>query len=164
MRKTVHESAEAMAAKGLTNGCVAITPLEFYWRADNREWTPSQLGVIQQGDLFAPKEQLDAMAERVPWEFRLKYRESSTGREDDGKVLAWSLYQGFRRFRAQTGADATALEMVAKKVRDSIFDPEKTTFAILGTHSRFGHWMISALYHLPTAIIESDDQRGGHLF
>jgi hypothetical protein len=164
MRKTVYESAEAMKAKGLTSGCVEIEPLSFYWKPDKKEWTASQRQVIDQGDLFATKRQLKALADRVPWEFRLKYRERSTGLEEDGKVLSWDLYQGFRRFRGQTQDDQAALETVAQRVNGSIFNPEKTTFAIIGTHSRFGHWMISTLYHLPTDVIRSDVRKGGHLF
>lgn len=164
MRKTVHDSAEAMEAKGLTNGCVEITPIELYWRSDDKEWTAAQLKVIQQGDLFATKEQMQSLADRVPYQFRLKYREKATGREDDGKVLAWSYYQGFRRVRQQCGDDTIALERIADRVRGSIFSQDRTVFAILGTHSRFGHWMISSLYHLPTEIVVKDQRQGGHLF
>jgi len=164
MRKTVHESAAAMEAKGLTNGCVKIEPIQLYWKADPKEWTPSQLNVIQQGDLFATKEQMQEHADRVPWQFRLKYREANTGREDDGKVLAWSYYQGFRRARKEEVSDEAALERIAQKVRESIFNPDKTVFAILGTHSRFGNWMISSLYHVPTDVIEKDTRQGGRLF
>ncbi|REJ88262.1 MAG: hypothetical protein DWQ35_19985 [Planctomycetota bacterium] len=160
MSKTVHDSAASMTENGVTNGCVEIEPLEFYWQPDKKEWTASQRNVIQQGDLFATGEQLQGLADRVPWQFRLKYREKSTGREDDGKVLAWSLYQGFRRVRKQASDDEAALATIAERVRAGIFNPAKTTFAILGTHSRFGHWMISALYHLPTAIIEKDQGQG----
>lgn len=164
MRKTVHESAAAMESMGRTNGCVRITPLEFYWKPDRVEWTPSQVEVIQQGDLFTTEDPKRLIAERVPFEFRLKYRENSTSLEFDGKVLAWSLYQGYRRNRAQSNDDETALQSVAKRVRDSIFSTDRAVFAILGTHSRFGHWMISALYHLPTNIVDEDERRGGHLF
>ena len=115
------------------------------------------MSVIQQGDLFATKEQMQGLAERVPWQFRLKYREKNTGREDDGKVLAWSYYQGFRRARKDSANDETALDTIAERVRESIFNPERRVFAILGTHSRFGHWMISALYHSP-----SERNREGH--
>jgi len=164
MRKTVHHSADAMEQKGLTNGCVRIDPIELYWKPDPKEWTPSQLGVIQQGDLFATKEQMQEVADRVPWQFRLKYRETNSGIERDGKVLAWSYYQGFRRARNEVGSDEAALDRVVEKVRASIFNPEKTVFAILGTHSRSGHWMISSLYHVPTEIIEKDNRRGDLLF
>ncbi len=164
MQKTVHESAEAMSAKGLTNGCVEIEPVELYYKKDAKEWTDSQLNVIRQGDLFATKEQMQSLAERVPWQFRLKYKEKRTGREDDGKVLAWSYYQGFRRARGDVDNDEAALEIIANKVRDSIFNPDKTVFAILGTHSRFGHWMISSLYHVPTDVIKKDNRQGGRLF
>lgn len=164
MSKTVHPSAEEMESKGITNGCVEIEPLEFYWKSDPKEWSDSQRQIIHQGDLFATKQQMQEIAERVPWQFRLKYREKNTGREDDGKVLAWSFYQGFRRVRNETEDDESALEKVAERVRGSIFNPEKTVFAILGTHSRFGHWMISALYHVPTEVITKNKRQGGQLF
>jgi hypothetical protein len=164
MRKTIHESAEAMKTRGLTNGCVEIEPIELYWKPDPKEWTTTQMNTILQGDLFASEEQMQSLADRVPWQFRLKYREKNTGRTDDGKVLAWSYYQGFRRARLNLNTDETALETIADRVRGSIFNPEKTVFAILGTHSRFGHWMISSLYHVPTEVIVKDEQKGALLF
>jgi hypothetical protein len=164
MRKTIYETAAAMSEKGLTNGCVEIEPLELYYKKDPKEWTTGQLNVIQQGDLFASKEQMQSLAEQIPWQFRLRYRERKSGREDDGKVLAWSYYQGFLRDRCDAVSDESALELVAEKVRRSIFNPEKTVFAILGTHSRFGHWMISSLYHIPTEIISKDIRKGVPLF
>lgn len=163
MRKTVHPSRESMTENGVTNGCVKIEPLDLYWETDSKEWTPSQLAVINQGDLFATQDQLEGISERVPWQFRLKFRETSTGREDDSKVLAWSYYQGFRRAVRQMNETA-ALDSVADKIRGSIFNPDKTVFGIFGTHSRFGHWMISALYHVPTEIIEADSRKGSRLF
>ena len=164
MSKTIHESAEAMEARGMTNGCVEIEPIELYWKSDPKEWTPNQMNVILQGDLFAPKEQMESLSDRVPWQFRLKYREKNTGRTDDGKVLAWSYYQGYRRARLGVARDEDALEVIADRVRGSIFNPEKTVFAILGTHSRFGHWMISSLYHVPTEVIATDERKGALLF
>lgn len=164
MCKTIHDSAEAMSENGLTNGCVEIEPIELYWKPDNKEWTASQKQTINQGDLFATPSQLRGLAESIPWQFRLKYREKSTGREDEGKVLAWSYYTGYLRNKLRCGDDEQALEEVADKVRSSIFNRDRTVFAILGTHSRFGNWMISALYHVPTAIITAANSRGGCLF
>jgi hypothetical protein len=153
-----------MESLELTNGCVQIEPLEFYWKPDSKKWTSRQRQVILQGDLFASAEQMKSLADRVPWQFRLKYREKHTGRMEDGKLLAWSYYQGFRRARLKLNADEEALQTIAERVKCSIFNPERRVFAILGTHSRFGHWMISSLYHVPTEIIEKDEQKGGLLF
>lgn len=164
MKNTVHPSTQSMEENGVTNGIVEIEPMKLYYEPDKKEWTPGQLNVIQQGDLFATKEQLKSIADRVPWQFRLKYREKHTGREADGKVLAWSYYQGFRRALQRERNEEAALETIIDKIKKSIFNPDKSVFAILGTHSRFGHWMISALYHLDTAIIKKDGRQGGHLF
>ncbi len=97
MKKAVHESTAAMEAKGLTNGCVEIEPIDFYWEPDEKEWTPEQLSAIQLGMSFVSEGEMRSLAERVPWQFRLKYRERSTDVEGDLKVLQWGLYQGFRR-------------------------------------------------------------------
>ena len=159
MKKTVHESAAAMDAKCLTNGCVEIEPIEFYWKGDDKEWTPAQLNVFQQGMLFESANDMKSLADRVPWQFRLKYREKNTGIEADKKVLQWSLYQGFRREKESTLSDEFALLAIAEKMRKRLFDPERTIFAILGTHSLSGHWLISAIYDLPTAVIEKEKRR-----
>ncbi len=158
MQPTVHTSTEAMTEAGITNGCVEIEPIEFYWKRDDKIWTASQIQVMSQGNLFISEDDLKSLADRVPWQFRLKFKEKKPGREDDAKVLAWSLYQGLRR-RLQTMDEDTALAATADTVKKSIFNPDKTVFAIFGTHSRFGHWMISALYHVPTTIIRKHGSR-----
>jgi len=121
-----------MESKGLTNGCVEIEALEFFWKSDSKEWTDSQLQVIQQGDLFATKEQMHEIADRVPWQFRLKYREKNTGREDDGKVLAWSYTRDFAACGAKTKDDNAALEQIAERVRGSIFQSRKNCLRHFG--------------------------------
>lgn len=151
MQPTIFNSTEEMESRGLTNGCVAIEPLELYWKEDKAEWSQSQLQEIRQGDLFATPEQKQAMGERVPWQFRLKYRQVSTGVEEEKKVLAWSYYAGFVRNQSSM-TDEQALDTVIKNVAKSIFNPSRAVFAIFGTHSRFKQWMISGLYHLPREI------------
>ena len=163
MHRTVFASTEEMAGRGLTNGCVKIEPLELYWAPDEKEWSPQQLTTLQQSNMFATKAQMAELAERVPWQFRLKLRETENGQEHDAKVLAWSYYQGLRRALREKN-EREALESVVERIRGSIFNPEKTVFAIFGTHSRFKHWMISSLYHLPTEVIERSTSRGGPLF
>ncbi len=163
MKHTVHSSTEKMTEAGVTNGCVEIEPTEFYWKPDNKKWSDGQLKVMRQGNLFVSDKDLESLADRVPWQYRLKFKEKNSGREDDAKVLAWSLYQGLRR-RLRTMDEDTALKETADAVMKSIFNPEKAVYAIFGTHSRFGHWMISALYHVPTKIIDADTEQGGSLF
>lgn len=152
MNKAIFQGATDLEDQGKTNGLVEIEPIELYWTPDKKEWSPRQKVVLNQGSLFDSKEKMAQLSIRVPWQFRLKYREKATGREDDGKVLAWSYYQGYLRFLRDTGNEEKALNMVADQVKRSIFSNDKTVYAILGTHSRFGHWMISGLYHLPTYI------------
>ena len=152
MRNGVFESTAEMESKGLTNGLVEIEPGEIYWEPETKRWTPSQLDVLPQGQLFLDKSRMSELAERVPWQFKLRFTEKHTGEVFDRKLLAWSYYQGYRRFYRETGDQQAALQMVRDRIYQSIRSEDRTVFAILGTHSRFKHWMISALYHVPNRV------------
>ncbi len=145
-----------MDAKGHSSGCVQIEPLDFYWEPDEKEWTPSQMSVIRQESFFRLWQEPPPLPDRVPWQFRLRYREKSNGIEFDGRVLALDLYEGFRRERKTAASDEFALLAIAERVRKRIFDPARTVFAILGNHAPPGNWMISAIYDLPTEVIEKE--------
>ena len=159
MRQGVFSSIEEMEAGGLTNGLVEIEPVELYWEPEKKEWSPGQINVFNQGNLFHKMEDLKALADRVPWQFKLRFRERSTGREFDQKVLAWSYYQGFRRQLDRLGDEIKALEAVRDHVHRSILAPERAVYVIFGTHSRFGNWMISGVYHLPRECRGDDSGR-----
>lgn len=160
MQSTIHASTKAMENAGLTNGCIEIEPIELYWKPDDQELSEAQMQIVQQQNLFISGEDLKLLADRPKWQYRLKFRELSTGREDDCKVLAWSYYQGLRRNLRQM-SETEALQATADVIRSSIFNPEKTIFGIFGTHSRFKHWMISAIYHVPTKIAAPKVKQGG---
>lgn len=157
MQRAVFASTADMEGKGLTNGLVEIVPMELYWEPEVKKWSPNQLQVLTQGNLLHDEELMRSLADRVPWQFKLRFMEKTTGKEFDQKVLAWSYYQGFRRQLRELGSEEKALAAVRNNVYRSIMNPGRSVFAIFGTHSRFGHWMISGLYHGPRKIC--DQQR-----
>lgn len=161
MRKGIFASTKEMEDQGLTNGLVEIEPIELYWVPEKKEWSTGQMNVFNQGNLFHKMEDLKALADRVPWQFKLRFREKTTGKEFDQKVLAWSYYQGYRRQLDRLGDESRALEAIRDRVHQSILSPERAVYVIFGTHSRFGHWMISGVYHLPR---NCRDEQGVSLF
>ena len=152
MKKGVYESTVQMEEAGLTNGLVEIIPKELHWLPEKKRWSPGQLKVLNQGNLFHDERLMRSLSERVPWQFKLRLTERHTGKEFDQKVLAWSYYQGYRRQLQQTKCEETALSLLRDTIYKSILAPDRKVFAIFGTHSRFGNWMISALYHVPRTI------------
>jgi hypothetical protein len=152
MRKGVFDSTEQMEKQGRTNGLVEIVPTELYWKPEEKTWWAGQLEVLTQGNLFHDEQLMQSLSERVPWQFKLRFTEKSTGREGDQKVLAWSYYQGFRRQLRELGDHQKALSAVRDTIYQSTLSPDRSVFAIFGTHSRFGQWMISGLYHVPKFI------------
>lgn len=107
MRPCVFDSAEAMESKGLTNGMVEITPEELYWEPEEKKWSAGQLSVFNQQNLFHKQIVMESLSERVPWQFKLRFTEKSTGRKCDQKVLAWSYYQGYRNCLSDLGSEKT---------------------------------------------------------
>ncbi len=156
MKQTVHESTAAMEQNGLTNGCVQIVPLRLYWQKEESELTTAQLNVVRQTNMFISNEDLQQIADRMAWQFRLEFRQANSDIVEDAKVLAWSWYQGLRR-RLRKMDDQSALQDTVDFISKSIFNPARTVFAIFGTHSRFGHWMISSLYHVPKEFVQQRD-------
>lgn len=154
LSKSVHSSEEEMEKKGLTNGLVEIEPVELFWERDDSEWTAAQMRVLMQQDLFIENETRRILAERVPWAFRLRYRVKGADKEFNRKVLAWSYYQGYRNNLNSGKDEQEALIAVKKKVESSILNPNKSVFAILGTHFQFKSWMVSAIYHVPKSIVK----------
>ncbi len=151
MQKSVHQSTADMDAKGITNGLVEIQPHELYWEPEEKKWSASQLAELKQTDLFYGEAQQRSLGERVPWQFKLRLTEKNTGKQFDQKVLAWSYYQGYTRQLDRLGDPQKALAAVRETVYQSIMKTDRAVFAIFGTHSRFQHWMISGLYHVPKA-------------
>jgi len=160
MKRCVHESRLAMEAKGLTNGCVEIDPIELYWTEEEKELTFDQINTLRQGNLYDNDALREALAERVPWQFRLKFRESKTGLTGDGKVLAWSYYQGYLRHLRDLKNEKKALEVTAERIRKSIFNETRTIFAIFGTHIHWKTWMISSVYYVDTEVTEKNVGQG----
>jgi hypothetical protein len=156
MRLGVFESTDKMIEAQRTNGLVEIIPKELYWEPEAKKWSANQLQVLTQGNLFHDEQKMRSLADRVPWQFKLRLTEKHTGKEFDQKVLAWSYYQGYRRQLQETQSEQKALSNVRDVVHKSILAPDRAVFAIFGTHSRFGHWMISALYHVPRKTCEQN--------
>lgn len=156
MKNGIFESTQAMEQQKLTNGLVEIVPEEIHWEREAKKWTPNQLEVLTQGNLFHDEAKMQSLSDRVPWQFKLRFIEKNTGDSHSRKILAWSYYQAYRRFFQQTQSESRSLEMVRDRIYQSIFASDRTIFGIFGTHSRFGHWMISALYHVPTEICRQE--------
>ncbi len=154
MQKSVFDSSDAMKQAERTNGLVEIVPEELYWEPESKKWSPGQMQVFAQGNLFHGEKLMQSLSDRVPWQFKLRFREKTTGKLFDQKVLAWSYYQGYRRQLRELGDEQKALAAVRDNVHKSILHADRSVFAIFGTHSQYGHWMISGLYHLPKVICE----------
>lgn len=93
---------------------------------DDENWSPAQMNVINQGDLFSKKEPL----EKVPYRFRLGFLDERD-KEHHLSVIDWEFYQLWRKERDRFGSEEKAAEQVKKKL-ETISAPDNDLILFVG--------------------------------
>lgn len=111
----------------------------------NDGWNEKQLTKLQKAENFVKdnlfldegiKQSFRQLA-KVPYEFRLSYKDSS-GEEYNHLILDWEIPQLYFNVRQEAADDKEALEKVRYKIEESIFDKRNDVYLILGNiHHRF---------------------------
>ena len=111
----------------------------------NDGWNEKQLAKLQKAENFVKdnlfldegiKQSFRQLA-KVPYEFRLSYKDSS-GQEHNHLILDWEIPQLYFNVRKKATDDDKALEKVRYKIEESIFSTLNDVYLILGSiHHRF---------------------------
>jgi hypothetical protein len=56
--------------------------------------------------------------------------------------------EAFRKFREAYGSGEAAFEAIHQKLLSLFGDQKKRAFALMGTHHRYGSWMVAELYFI----------------
>ena len=111
---------------------------ELTWKG-RKGWDEKQLAKLRraeeyvQANLFlnSQMKQSFRQLERVPYEFRLKYRDA-TGKPHKHLILDWEIAQLYFNCRNRVGSDEEALEQVRHKIEEVIFSEKNDVYLILG--------------------------------
>lgn len=99
---------------------------------------------IKQFQLFVERKPL----EQLPIEIRLTYRckNNLNCKTHVSSLIGWEYMEAFRNFRNKYRSGSEAFAKI-KEVLDRRFsDVTKSSFALLGTHSRYPSWMVAQIY------------------
>lgn len=111
---------------------------ELTWRG-RRGWDENQLAKLRRAEEFVranlflnpQMKKSFRLLERVPYEFRLRYRDA-TGEPQKHLILDWEVAQLYFNCRNRVGTDEEALEQVRHKIEEDIFNEKNDVYLILG--------------------------------
>jgi hypothetical protein len=140
------ETLDEMYHKDWTSvGVVEIQLLDFFATPRKKVWEKSKPH-IRQSHLYVQRKPL----EQLPFEMRIKFncKNNPNCKGHTSALIGWQYMEAFRNFRDKYGSDENAFEILKDKVKKSFEDNRKRSFALLGTHSRYGSWMVDELYFI----------------
>jgi len=138
------ETLDALYHKDWTSiGVVEIELVDFFMRTQKKVWEEDK-PYIKQFHLYTRLKPL----EQLPIEMRLKFRckNNPQCKAHESSLIGWQYMEAFRKFRDKYGSGQKAFEAIDRKVRALFNDERKRGFALMGTHHRYGSWMVAELY------------------
>lgn len=130
---------------GTSIGVVEIELLDFRKRTQGKDWDKDK-PYVKQFHLYTQVKPL----EQLPIEMRLKFRckNNASCKTHECALIGWQYMEAFRRFREKYGSGDAAFEEIHKKISSLFGDPQKRAFGLMGTHHRYGSWMLAELYFI----------------
>ncbi len=124
-------------------GVVEIELLALEARPQSRNWERDKPHV-KQFHLYTEVRPL----KQQPIEMRLRYRckNNPDCKTHESTLLGWEYMAAFRKFRMQYKTGVRAFEEISRIILDRFADPSKRGYALVGTHHRYGSWMVAQLY------------------
>jgi hypothetical protein len=132
-------------------GVIEIEFVDFYVKPREKTWESAK-PYVRQSLLYEKRKPL----EQLPFEMRLKFkcRNNPTCKLHDCSLIGWQYMEAFRNFTARYGSPENGSDILDNKIRGMFSEAGKSSFALLGTHSRYGSWMVAELYFIEKNVPE----------
>lgn len=140
------ETLDGLYHKDWTSiGVVEIGLVDFYTRTQKKDWDKDK-PYIKQFHLY---EQVKPL-ELLPIEMRLKFlcKNNPDCKTHESALIGWQYMEAFRKFRDKYGSGEAAFDAIREKLLAFFADKKKRAFALMGTHHRYGSWMVAELYFI----------------
>ena len=124
-------------------GIVEIEFLKFYAALTKKDWRKDK-PYMRQSHLYTPTKPL----EQLPFEMRLKFRckNNPECKTHESALIGWKYMEAFRQFRKKYPSPEAAFDAIRNKLTSLFADQQRRAFALLGTHFKYGSWMVAQLY------------------
>jgi hypothetical protein len=124
-------------------GVVQIELVGFDARIQQKNWEIDK-PYIKQFHLYTELKPL----EQLPIEMRLKYRckNNPQCKTHISSLIGWEYMEAFRNFRGRYGTGVAAFGHIKDALERRFSDPSREAYALVGTHFKYGTWMVAQLY------------------
>jgi len=141
------ETLDVMKQKDRTSiGVVEIDVQDLVGKTRRRDWAKEK-PYIKQSHLYVEKKPLEQPPIEIQMRFRCKNNPAC--KVHRCSLIGWEYTEALRKFEIKyetlDGAFMRLREALAKRYMDST----KRTFALMGTHFKYGSWMVAQLYAFP---------------
>ena len=124
-------------------GVIEIEMIDFTAEMQKKDWEIDK-PYIKQFNLYVELKPL----EQLPLDMRLKFRckNNPACKTHVSTLIGWEYMETFRSFRNRYGSGAAAFDQIKHALATRFSDKRKNAFALMGTHHKFGSWMVAQLY------------------
>jgi hypothetical protein len=138
------ETLEAQYRKDWTSmGVVEVRLVDLKPQIQKGNWEKDK-PYIKQFELFVERKPL----EQLPIEIRLRYRcaNNPNCKTHVSSLIGWEYMEAFRKFRSKYHSGLEAFAKIKEELGRRFSDATRSSFALLGTHSRYPSWMVAQIY------------------
>jgi hypothetical protein len=130
-------------------GLVEIEVEDFSGGPHRKEWEKEKPH-IKQSHLYVAKKPLEQPSIEIQIKFHCKNNSACKGHRCS--LIGWEYSEALRNFESKYGSLEGAFMRLKQVLEDRYKDPAKRTFALMGTHFKYGSWMVAQLYAFPREI------------
>jgi hypothetical protein len=151
--RTTLASMEAMSRAERSIGPVAVERVDdFTWQDTEPEWSPDQLEIFKQPELFVTPEP----PEKIPFKFYLHWVDGE-GEKHRSQVISWETAQAWRSYRHRY---KEPLAKLREKLLDDYFSESREPRLFMGNHYLYRkNWMVCGWF-IPPRTPTEDSQSG----
>jgi len=130
-------------------GVIEIEYLEFTQRTRQKDWERDK-PYIKQFHLYTETKPL----EQLPLDMRLRFRckNNPKCKTHVSTLIGWEYMEAFRSFRIRYGTGQEAFSQIKRVLEGKFADPARDAYALMGTHFKYGSWMVAQLYFFEKAL------------
>jgi hypothetical protein len=124
-------------------GVVEIEFIDLTARMQRKNWEKDK-PYIKQFHLYIEKKPLEQLPLDIRLRFRCKHNPACSTHVST--LIGWEYMEAFRSFRYKYGSGLNAFNRIKEALESRFSDPTKSSYALMGTHHKYGSWMVAQIY------------------
>lgn len=156
LRKGIAKDRETLDEKYRSEwtslGIIEIEFINLEARLPRTNWKRDK-SYINQAHMFVDRKPLDQPAIELKLTFRCKNNAACP--THSSRLIAWEYMEAFRNFARRYGSGLAAFGRIKDATIKRFANPNLSSYALMGTHSRYPVWMVGQLYFIEKRVSQA---------